>query len=512
MNRKQYYVFISLMVLVVVVSCQVIGNPVPIPTTRSTQPATDYPVYTRSAPTVSAGNDLHTVFPSFSLPDPNTVCIAHYFYGLSCVDANGWHVYKNKYDEVSHPTSTTPKEVFGCPDGRIYLVDDTIYRVEGERLIDIGGYVDLGTLACGSGDEIWVSDFSDINRFDGSTWIRYSMEEYFANGDGTLHDIYFLDVAPDGNVWVTMDNAMTTFDGSKWEAVTLPGNYFFMQSGFGRQGLAIDSGGVVWVIAYPETCCIDGQLLRFDGSEWNVFPGPYDEDSLEMKIITADHEDRIWAATDGNKIFTLNPETKEWELRFDVEQPGSRNEWELRFDAVQLGLGFGENRINQMEFDGQGRLWVTTNYGLGVFDGTTWTIYHAYTADLFTNDISALSILGDGPQQLPALEPKPFGSIRGKLVSKTHTPFTDTSVRICIRAYSGTSQCADQSENINADGSFLISDVPPGTYTLSFKISNEWYWLTREKEGYLSFPSSSPLFEFIVKEGEEIQLGKIDAP
>jgi streptogramin lyase len=511
MSQKQKYLFITVMILLVTVTCQVGGNPITAPLTEPTQPATNPPLFTLPAPTVSAGNNLHTIFPSFSLADPNTVCVAHYFYGLSCVDANGWHVYKNEYDEVSHPRSTTPNRVFGCPDGRIYLVDDTIYRVEGETLIDIGGYVDMGTLVCGRGDEIWVSDFSDINRFDGSTWIHYSMEEYFANDDGALHDIYFLAVAPNGNVWVTMDNAIATFDGSKWEAVTLPGNYFFMQYGFGRQGLTIDFSGVVWVIAYPETCCTGGQLLRFDGSEWSVFPEP-DDDNREVDIIAAGHDGKIWAST-GNKIFTLNPETREWELRFDVEQLDSKNEWEARFNEVKLGLGFGEHRIAQMKFDGQGRLWVTTNYGLGVFDGATWTIYHTYTADLYMNDISALTILGNGPQQLPAPKPKPFGSIRGKLVSKTQTPFTDASVRVCIRTGTGTSFCADQSEPVNADGGFLISDVPPGTYTLSFKMSNEWYWLTREKEGYLSFPSSSsPLFEFIVKEGEETQFGEINAP
>jgi hypothetical protein len=497
MSQKWSYLFISMMVLFTTIACGAGGNLVATTTAELTQPATSIPSVILSTPTVSDGSDMHTIFPSFSLTDPNTVCVQHYLEALSCLDATGWHIYKN-----DGPSLTIPREIVRCTDGRIYLVDDEIYQVEGEMLVGIAGYVDQGTLACGRGNEIWVSDFSEVRRFDGSTWTSYTVEDYFSKGDDQSASLVnYIAVAPNGNVWVTTDNVIAAFDGSEWKTLTLPGNYYFMQSGNGRQGLAIDSNGVVWVVAYPETCCIDGQLLRFDGSEWSIFPEP-DDDYNEVDIIAADHEGRIWASTGGNKIFTLNPEIKEWELRFDVEQVGVGNEWESRFDTEQLGLGFGENRIDQMEFDGQGRLWVTTNYGLGIFDGATWTIYHVYTANLYMDNISDLYILGDGPQ-LPALELKPFGSIRGKLVSKTQTPFTDAFIEICIREYTGTSRCANQPENVNADGSFLISNVPPGTYTLSFNISNERFFFEQAEGGVVVC---------IVKEGEELQLGEITAP
>jgi hypothetical protein len=408
MSRKQPSLLIAMLLALAAIACRAGGILSVTPTAMLAQPtrsaATAVPV---STPTVSVGSEMRAVFPSFFLTDPNTICVGHYYYAFSCVDALGWHIYKNEYNETSHPISTIPHEIFGCPDGRIYLVGDTIYRVEGETLIDIGGYVDMGTLVCGRGNEIWVSEMHEVMRFDGSAWTSYPVEEYFATPDDDRPDsIYSLDIAPNGVVWVTTENIIAVFDGVEWKEVERPDNYRFMES-FGRnQGLVIDSSGVIWVVAYPENCCVDGQLLRFDGVEWSAFPSP-DDSYHEIQAIAADNNNRIWAVTDGEKIFTFNPETKGWDFQFD---------------AQQLGLGDDySTAISGMNFDGQGRLWVSANNGLGVFDGASWTIYHSDTANLFMNDITMLRIIGNGPA-LPALEARtPSGCIASSGSWSTHS-------------------------------------------------------------------------------------------
>jgi hypothetical protein len=514
MNRKQQSFFASTVIVLIMVSCQVSGNPVSNPAVSPTRPVLAHPSFTPSIPTASAGNalqppdqsptstanagnDLHSVFPSFSLTDPNTVCVQHYLQALSCLDATGWHVYKD---------GNIPNELIHCTDGRIYLVDDQFYQyqVEKDLLVGIGGSYS-GITACGNGNEIWVSDSSEVRRFDGSTWTSYSVEDYFESHDDEWPDyVSSLAVAPNGNVWVITNNTIATFDGIEWQVLTPPGNYIFKESSGRSQQLVIDSSGVVWITAHSES---GGQLLKFDGTDWSAFPGP-DDDYYGTAIITVDIQNRVWSTTAGTKIFTLNPDTNEWEIRFDLEQLGLGNKWESRFEREKLGLGIGDvGRINQMQFDGQGRLWVTTGYGLGIYDGERWTIYHDYTANLYMNDISALYILGDGPQ-LPALEFKPFGSVRGKLVSETQSPFTDALVAICIKEYTGMRHCADQADNVNADGSFVISNVPAGTYSLQFKLSNKWHDLTMpEPEGYGCIPYCTGYFT--VEEGKETSLGEI---
>jgi hypothetical protein len=511
MKRNKPFILASIIIFLAAITCQTSGNPVSTPVAEQIQTARALPTIQPTS-TVSAEQNIHTIFPSFSLPDSNAVCVAHYYLALSCLDANGWHAYKNDYDENTHPTSTTPNQVFGCPDGRIYLVGDTIYRVEGETLVDIGGYVDMGSLVCGRGNEIWISDLSEVQRFDGSTWTSYAVEDYFESHDNEWTDsIHAISVAPDGNVWVATDNAIATFDGAEWNVLTLPGKYYFDESRGSRQGLAIDSNGVVWVVAYPETCCADGQLLKFDQGEWGAFPSPEDG-QREIKTIAVDDKNRIWAFADGNKIFMLHPDTNQWELQFEVEKLGLGIEWEARFETQRLGLGYGNARLRHMEFDRQGRLWIATNYGVGIYDGATWKIYHTYTSNLYINEISELHILGD-VSQLPALKHKTFGSIRGTLVSETQTPFTDALVEICINAFAGYSICSDQDDSVNADGSFVISNIPPGIYRLHFKISAKWYTIVgAETSRYFSPDLSAPSLEITVNEGQETNLGEITAP
>lgn len=511
MKRNIPFIFASMIIFLATITCQTSGNPMSTPAAEQIQTAGALPTIQPTS-VDSAEQNIHTIFPSFSLPDSNAVCVAHYFYGLSCLDANGWHAYKNDYDEITHPRSTTPNNAFGCPDGRVYLVGDTIYRVEGETLIDIGGYVDMGTLACGQGNEIWVSDLSDIQRFDGSTWMTYTVEEIFESHDDEWPDtIHALAVAPDGGAWVVTNNSIATFDGVEWKTLTLPDKYHFKESFGSRRGLAIDSSGVVWVVAYPETCCADGQLLKFDGREWSVFSSPEDGES-EMQTIAVDDQNRIWSYAEENRIFMFDPNTNQWSLQFEVENLYPGTEWEARFEAHRLGLGYNDVRLRKMGFDRQGGLWIATNYGVGVYDGAAWNIYHTYTSNLYMNEVSDLYILGNVPH-LPALKHKTFGSIRGTLVSETQTPFTDALVEICIKAFAGYSICSDQDDNVNADGVFQISNVPPGIYFLHFKVSNKWYALVGAEDGRFYSPDlSAPALEITVNEGAETNLGEITAP
>ncbi len=500
MSRKQRFFLISAMMSLVTVACQLSGAPVPTSTAEPAQQATNRPVLPLPTPTVGAGNDLQTLFPSFALPDSNTVCVAHSYHALSCLDATGWHVYKNGYDETSN-LYTIPESMIRCSDGRTYLKEGDVYQLDGETLVDLGEAFDLGTMACGSGHEIWVSDMFSVGHFDGSTWTRYSTEELFTSaategGD----DIYFMAVAPNGNVWVTTDKNIATFDGTGWKFPTPPpGNPAYL---IGRgEGLAIDSTGTVWAITYPESG--DSQLSRYDGIQWTTFPGPEHETEFshgpDIEFIAADRENRIWAMTDEQKMYTLNPDT------------GS---WDFQFDSKSLGLGISKYAISAMQFDGRNRLWLTTDYGLGIYDGSTWTTYHLHNANIYSNKISAIFILGDVPN-LPALEVKTPGSISGKLVSGNSNPFVNAQVEVCLKPgllqyFEGRTPCADQMyhtlSDVNADGSFLIPNVPAGNYYLMIWLSGSWSIMVDSNSGQSNWRNGA---EFFVQPGEETQLGKI---
>ena len=506
MNRKQRFLFISTIMLLVTVGCQVSRETVPTSTAEPAQPTTNPPEFTLPTATVSAGNDLPTIFPSFALTDPNTVCLEHSYHAFSCLDAAGWHVYKNGYDRISNPVITIPTWMTRCPDGRTYLTGPEAYKLEGETLVDLGASFDmsLGTIACGSGKEIWVlSSMDRVSRFDGSTWTNYPVNEIFSSAEADYPNIYSMAVAPNGNVWVTTDHQIAVFNGTGWKSIPPPGNPYYWASARG-QGLVIDSTGTVWAITYPENCCGDGQLSRYDGSQWTTFPGPEPETEFghvpEIEYIAADRENRIWAATDEQKIYTLNPDTGSWDFLFEIKQ---------------LGLGIQSSYdISAMQFDGRNRLWLTTNYGLGIYNGSTWTIYHMHTTNIHSNKISAIFILGDVPD-LPALEVKPPGSISGKLVSPDSEPVVGAQVEVCLSPgvleYRKKTPCADQMyhvlANVNADGSFVVPNVPAGNYYLMIKSSGSWGTMVDSNSSQVQFRRDG--VEFTVQPGEETKFEEI---
>ncbi len=509
MSRKQQFFLFSTMMLLITVGCQLSSESVSTPTEKPTQPATNLPVFTLPTPTVGAGNDLPAIFPSFFLTDPNAVCLEHSDHAFSCLDAAGWHVYKNAYDKISNPVFTIPTWMTRCPDGRTYLTGFEAYKLEGKTLVDLGKSFDmsLGTIACGSGNEIWVmSSMDGVSRFDGSTWTHYPMEEIFSGAEADYPDIYSMAVAPDGNVWVTADHEIAAFDGTAWKSIPPPGNPAYWGPSARGEGLIIDSTGTVWAITYPENCCVDGQLSRYDGIQWTTFPGPDPETEFghvpEIEYIAADRENRIWAATDEQKIYTLNTDTDSWDFLFDIKQ---------------LGLGSRSSyAISAMQFDGQDRLWLTTDYGVGIYDGSTWTIYHMHAANIYSNKISRLFILGDVPN-LPALEAKPPGSISGKLVSPDSEPVVDAQVEVCLSPgvleYRNRNEtpCANQMvhllANVNADGSFVVPNVLAGNYYLMIKLSSSWGTLVDSNSSQVQFRRDG--VEFTVQPGEETQLGEI---
>ncbi len=505
MKRNKQFILSSIIIFLATVTCQTSGNPISTPMAEPIQTAITLPTVQPTS-TVSAENNIHAIFPSLSLTDPNTICIAHTSEALSCLDATGWHIYKNGYDESSNPISTIPAGMIRCPDGRIYLNGGGIFQLEGEMLVELGGGGFSDTVVCGSENEIWASSMGGVSHFDGSTWTQYSVEKIFQGNSVAGSDyIHSMSVAPNGNVWVTTGNSIATFDGSDWKSLLPPGNPagYSDSSMRGGEGLVIDSSGTVWAPTNRE-------LLKYDGIQWTVFPfiksisNNWENPTIYINYIAADRENRIWAATDQGEIYTLDQQSGNWDLQFDIQQ---------------LGLGKPHYPLYDIQFDGRNRLWLATNYGVGIYDGLTWTTYHLYTANIYTNDITALFILGDGPDNLPALEVKPPGSVLGKLVSRSSSPFIDAQVELCLMPgeeqwISEETPCANQAyhalSDVNTDGSFVILNVPVGSYNLMIKISDKWGSMV-DVYSPLSLYLDHEV-EFSVSSGKETQLGEISTP
>lgn len=487
MDRKRMFIFIGEVMVISMLACQSITRPILGPQVLSTESA--------QVPTLTAVSEEDTLTLPFNfLAEPNTACAIHKGRALSCLDKDGWHVYK--WDSL--------ESIAQCPDGRIYLgigkkvvgrqfgvkfyiqKDNTLFKEVGH---DGSPIPSADYFACGPENEIWTGDWSGlgISHFDGTTWTDYYYPGGFYSGPGNMA----IAVAPSGNLWAVSSpfmegGSIVTFDGTNWqiirqlspEWVSYPGGGFYSYPGF--HGLAIDANGNVWVFG-------DG-LEKYDGVQWSTFPAPEGFSGTVMSY----RENRVWMASQ-NTIYSFDPQTNSWTLEFGLEALSGRS-------------------VNVMQFDRQGRLWVATDYGLYIYDGSVWTTYHTYTADLYANSVDGIIIFGDGPQ-LTALTLKAPGSVRGKVVNPNSPVYENMQVEVCLEPVIVSSQettpCADQAYHalttMDAEGNFLFTNIPVGRYYLMIQISSSTWSRMIDP----SSPPSSLGAEFEVKPGAETQLGEI---
>lgn len=408
--------------------------------------------------------------PNF-LNDPQTACFFHSG-GMTCLDEWGWHVYDR--DDFGHPLHL-PYDIFHCEDGRIFIKSIDFYEFKGETLEKLGDSPeeieilrDVEMLACGDERTLWVTHDHGVSSFDGFTWRTFGASEYLGIGESGESPEAIV-IAPNGEVWITTGNSIALYNGVAWVVFTT-GQRF--EEDLDPRDLAIDINGNVWIINSYNA------LFKFEGNQWLRFDSP----GAMLHQLVVDKEGIVWIASDQG-ILTFNTATSSWGTNFGQET-------------------FSDDYLTDLQFDGQGRLWVTSWYGIYVFDGLSWTSYRMDTANLFDNEPDRVVVLGTGPR-LPDHMQKEPGSVSGKLIKTGITEFTNIQVEVCLRgviiAYYGATPCAGQAfhalATVNPDGTFIVADIPAGKYELMVQIdADTWF--------------SSVSFE--ISPGTETNLGEIN--
>jgi hypothetical protein len=410
------------------------------------------------------------------LADPNTACVWHrptarlldysnysltdITYILTCLDGDGWHVYTlDDFGDQLYldlPNSRTfypPNWIVPCPDGRVFLKMGYVYLLENGLLFQVtrrgSDPISPDNFACGRNADFWFSENRNIYHFDGRDWTEYPENNFLGSGSTGEDRVNFLAVAPDGELWVITTNSIATFDGAAWQVFEAGKDFDKTPS---AEELVIDTNGIVWLSSGTG-------LLKYDGIKWSAFPSP---DDVFIHFMALDRENRIWVV-DSRNFYLFDPPKNRWDLQFDME--------ELSGAA-----------INSVQVDGQGRLWVATNYGLAVHADSGWTVYHTYSADLYSNIVEKLIVFGDGPQ-LPALMLKEPGSIHGRLVNSDPTIYENKQVEICLKdltSFHGKTPCEDQAfhavTTVDIDGNFTFTNIPVGKYFLMIqRDENSWF-------------------------------------
>ena len=399
-------------------------------------------------PNPTATPVLQSLPPFSGLSADGYACVSGFDTGLNCIRPNGEWLHYTEDNSDLYLNSIF--DMTSCPDGRILMVDARwLTLFDGAEFFHIEQpeeFLFPDTVGCGPNGEIWLVHFSGVSAYRDDKWEFFDKSDLVKDSETVLEDIA---IAADGTVWVMSFNEISRLapNGTDWtifaEGDGLDGKYFF-------DSLTLDendtpylthSGGYVW----------------FEGGRWI-------EQESEISFlgdiaVSADQEVYLGTFSDG--LLTVDGDSVSTQTTAD---------------------GLSRNNIDLIEVDQQNRIWIMTETGIDIFDGSQWTQLRMDNSELAHNQLRHLVVIGDGPS-IPQTGQKPPGSITGQLADSSGNLLANSQVTLCISgllSYSEPTEnpCMSSAESFSvetdSDGRFLFEEIPSAWYELFFFVDGEW--------------------------------------
>ncbi|MBA7572497.1 hypothetical protein ES708_14280 [subsurface metagenome] len=331
-----------------------------------------------------------------------------------------WHKIRSMYNNVGEYSFDAPNVESSQCLIRLYALDNTAIKDESDDFYSIvqnpdwlpGWHIyniydglygnDVSTVFGGTDKEAWayswIGDYGGISYFDGDTWTIWPNKDS-SLGKGTIA-AFATDSSCD--IWCcTSDGRLFRYDNSVWQLEhSLPVSIFEMIiDADDTMWLAVYDDGLMWFDGAWHTekphvggvylsirCChVDrnGDVLvgfinqrgiaRFDGNEWTYYVDEEIFPERDVMQIDSDEGGTVYCATydglvvlndDGGKLFT--------------EQDG-----------------MPRTLLHDVLVGSDGRLWVGTNDGAGMYDGEKWTVFKTNTI-LGRSNVRRITENGDG--------------------------------------------------------------------------------------------------------------------
>ena len=374
-------------------------------------------------------------------------------------------------------------DIAACPDGKLL-----VGHYEGASLWDGKTWSQLykpsssitsgiHQVVCPSDNIEWVAmngySTDGIIRFNGSNKETFKFDQILAStgldtasGYNAVQDML---ITSDGDLWALItanykDEAyLVHFDGSNWHYISNAPQTLI--------NLASTSKGQLWAID-------NRQLYQYVSGSWNEFPST--ENVLSDLFI--DKDDRVWISTHEGNVLVFDHDT--W-LTYNVT------------DGERIS-----GKLTTLTIDGQGRLWVGSEWGMNVFDGSRWTAYDMTNSDIADFSIDDIVVFTGGPN-LPAPVKKEAGSASG-IIKLGETPVAYVTVEICQKhfgqfiTYYGTPCDGERLYHFtfsSGEGTYHFDNLPPGFYSTFYKVPDEGW-------------EFGPVFT--VEAGKEVQIKDIE--
>ena len=374
-------------------------------------------------------------------------------------------------------------DLHACPDGRLLQVDVRGFKLfDGEDFTIIAeppeeGQADL--IRCGPNLEIWAVNFKGVHVHRGAGWETFTKEQIFDDGETLINQI---EIAPDGTAWIASFNEVAYLPpmASTWVNFS-EGNGFTAK--LFLDGLTLDQNGK------PVLTHSNG-LIWFDDDQWFQL----DSEAYWTTSNLAIAPDRqIYITTFSDGLVTTDRQN---------------------FEYLTMADGLTRNGHDAIQIDGRGRIWLTHEAGLDVFDGSIWQSLRMDNTALPYNDYLTMVVVGGGPE-LPEISQEEGGSVVGKLLAPSGHPLVFAAVEMCLSGYVTAfgiqdTPCGDEVAifftETDANGRFEINEIPSAWYDLFYYVEENEEWQALYETDAVFLDRS-----ILIESGELLDLGVIPA-
>jgi sugar lactone lactonase YvrE len=428
---------------------------------------------------ICTGEDVN--FTGFALRGPNDIWLQTENAGLFHFDGAGF----TQYTDFFAPYGIPRVQGVSCDAlGRVWF--GTVYLVGGPRqlpelicydgtefnVVDPGGIADYyyasTQIVFDDQNVLWLGTQSGgLWRYDGDVWTNYTT----SNSGLTHNRVDALALDPWGRVWVGSVLGVDCFDGNSWQQYT-PDNST-LPSGI-VYDISFDSDGIGWFATYHN-------LSRWQNGVWQVIPTS--NSGFSYKHIQNQTQDAA-----GTHWFA-NWSGLDW---FDGQAWG------------HVDLPGQNDRLYDLEFDSQGRLWLATQFqGLLCYaDGgfTSFTPGNSDLPDVYVNTLAIdsqdriwLGFPYEGVACLNGTAMTVYNAINSPLPSDQVTALkVDSEDRVWVGM--SDTDVMDSWLAVLDDGVWTVFDSAnsglPGTYIHTIEARDGWVWVGTN-QGLARFDGSS---------------------
>ncbi len=338
-------------------------------------------------------------------------------------------------------------------DGNAYMLTyDGIMQLEGAaaKVVAKTSYKKTGSVdafAVTPEGEIWTAGYKGVGHFANKKW---AVEDKKVLGD----DVTLLKgvaVDKEGRVWVASSNKLHFKDkgAEAWKDADISKaterKPFF-------DGMVVDpAGGLV--------AAASSAVLKVGG------PDKIEAMELPSDMIKS-FGDLSYAQ---NGIGALKTSVK---MLARIEPGGNST-------TYTMGDDFEGTRVVALNVDGQGRLWVGTDIGIGVVGpGDERAMWMMGSVPEIAGKVKGILVVGAGPE-LPEVGEQKKAGLAGTILLDGNA-LADAEVEACPEPSSliKTSPCEDSpikfSGKTDAEGKFSFADVPLGAYGIGVKAGDKW--------------------------------------